>query len=104
MRAAPMPALRAPIMRAATDQWQVIVGNIGTVFDGTREITARVEYKNYVTLSKSGNGRAGGESVTLMKNGEPVAEHPGTNVESSRRQHPYPPARRPAPALPPRRR
>ena len=60
-------------------RWQVIVGNIGTVFDGTREAAARLEYKTYVIQSKSGNGRAGGESVTLMKNDEPVAEHFGSN-------------------------
>ena len=111
-------------VRAVEDErpyvrWEVIVGNVGTVFDGTREAAARVEYKNYVILSKSGNGRAGGESVTLMKNGEPVDEHFGANgsVDETRRrpamhaasmrplrEHPYPPPRRPGPRPLPRRR
>jgi hypothetical protein len=101
------------------DRWEVIVGNVGTVFDGTRESAARQTYKDYVIQSKSGNGRAGGEDVTLMKNGEPVNEHFGANgnVDETRRrpamhaasmrplrEHPYPPPRRPGPRPLPRRR
>jgi hypothetical protein len=70
-----------PGMRASANRWEVLVGNIGKVFDGTRESAARVAYKDYVIQSKSGNGRASGESVTLMKNGEPVSEHFGKNED-----------------------
>jgi hypothetical protein len=67
---------------AKSPGWQVVVGNIGTVFDGTRESAARVVFKDYVILSKSNNGRAGGESVTLLDpSGEPIAEHVGANEE-----------------------
>jgi hypothetical protein len=70
-------------------RWEVVVGNVGTVFDGTRESAARQEYKDYVILSKSGNGRAGGESVTLMCDGDIVQEHIGPNDQSddSPRRH-----------------
>jgi hypothetical protein len=72
----------------AGDRWEVVVGNVGTVFDGTRESAARQTYKDYVIKSKSNNGRAGGEDVTLMKNGEPVAEHFGTNQNEEARRRP----------------
>ena len=87
-----------PRVRAVEDErpyvrWEVIVGNVGTVFDGTRESAARQAYKDYVIKSKSGNGRAGGEDVTLMKNGEPVDEHFGSNgvmeTPSARESHGY---------------
>jgi hypothetical protein len=116
-----LPGRAAEQTMHAADRWEVIVGNIGTVFDGSRESAARATYKDYVIQSKSGNGRAGGEDVTLMQNGEPVDEHFGTNgnvdVDETRRrpamhaapmrplrEHPYPPPRRPGPRPLPRRR
>ena len=51
-----------------SDQWQVIVGNLGTVFVGS-ERTARREFNEYVRASRSKHCRASGENVTLF-NGE----------------------------------
>lgn len=57
-------------------EYIVNVGNIGNVHcDSLKEAEDR--YKEYVEWSKSGMGRAGGESVILMVDGEPVKEHFG---------------------------
>ncbi len=53
-----------------TNQYEVIVGNIGTVYSGPNHNTAFLTYSEYVTHSKSNYGRAGGESVTLFKDNE----------------------------------
>jgi hypothetical protein len=55
--------------------WQVIVGNVGTVYDGKDGFKAKQEYAAYKALSVEGYGRAGNEPVTLMRDGEPVWEH-----------------------------
>ena len=55
--------------------YSVIVGNIGYVHEGTNPVAARKEFGEYRTLSKQGYGRAAGEPVTLMKDGEPVLEY-----------------------------
>ena len=60
-----------------TENYQVIVGNIGTVYDGSNQTKANGIYDEYVQMSKDNYGRAGGESVTLMEDGEPIAEHFG---------------------------
>lgn len=57
---------------------QVIVGNIGTVYSGSNNKEAARVYKEYISQSKSNYGRAGGEDVTWMKNGEPHKEFTGT--------------------------
>lgn len=57
--------------------FEVIVGNVGTVHTGNDYATARKEYCIYVDVSKAGVGRAAGESVYLMKDGEPVMAHQG---------------------------
>lgn len=57
------------------DTWTVIVTNIGQVYDGTDEESARDTYWHYVDVSKSGAGRAGNEQVTLCRNGEPLREY-----------------------------
>lgn len=51
-------------------QYEVLVGNIGTVYSGTDEDEAQRTYNRYCTLSMTQNGRAAGESVTLFKDGE----------------------------------
>ena len=61
-------------------RWQCIVGNIGTVYDGTSEAEARDMFATYVTQSSTGYGRAAGEPVTLMRDDEIVAEHCGTQA------------------------
>jgi hypothetical protein len=59
--------------------FQVIVGNIGTVYDGNNFMQASCKFSEYVKQSKTGYGRAGGEDVTLMHWGEPRKEHAGSN-------------------------
>lgn len=47
--------------------FKVIVGNIGTVYDGPSRKEAGQHYHEYVSQSKSDCGRAGGESVTMWR-------------------------------------
>ena len=61
-------------------KYQVIVGNLGTVYEGDDRIVALGKYATYVSNSKTGYegvGRCTGESVTLMEDGEPEKEHLG---------------------------
>ena len=60
------------------NKWQVIVGNIGTVFDGDNGFLARNTYSEYVSQSKSNYGRAAGECVTLMRHDDIRLEYIGT--------------------------
>jgi len=55
----------------------IIVGNIGTVCEYACEKQARATFAEYVLCSKEMQGRAAGESVTLMQGGEILAEHIG---------------------------
>lgn len=64
-------------------QHQVIVGNIGTVYDGTNGYEARNTYFEFVRASKSGKGRAGGEDVTWMKGDDIHKEHQGSERRES---------------------
>jgi hypothetical protein len=57
---------------------QVIVGNIGTVYDGDDETEANRLFSEYREQSKSGHGRAAGEDVTWMRLGEVHMEFTGT--------------------------
>lgn len=57
------------------NDYEVIVGNVGTVTRTNDKGFAYSEYRGYVRLSKAGLGRVGNEPVTLMKNGEPLREH-----------------------------
>lgn len=51
-------------------KYQVIVGNIGTVYDGNLKGAALGAYKEYCRQSETGYGRAAGESVVLYIDGE----------------------------------
>ncbi len=62
----------SPIKQHA--QWEVIVGNIGSVYAGADEDKARRTYAGYVEQSVSGTGRAGNEDVTLLCDGDIVME------------------------------
>lgn len=66
-------------MRFSYEQetYEVVVGNIGTVWAGDDESDAREAFAEYVTQSRRMYGRAAGESVTLFAEGEPLAEHHG---------------------------
>ena len=57
--------------------YQVIVGNVGTVYDGDNRKEAEDAYADYVDFSKALMGRVGGEAVTLFCDGEILLEHPG---------------------------
>lgn len=56
-------------------KYQVVVGNIGTVYDGNSYLSACVHYSDYVTLSGKLHGRAAGEPVALFEDGHPIREH-----------------------------
>jgi len=54
--------------------YTVNVGNIGNIEESTRK-AAEATFREYCQQSKDGYGRAAGESVTLLVNGEPVKEY-----------------------------
>jgi len=56
-------------------QYEVIVGNIGSVHIGTNPVEARRIYGIYKAQSESGMGRAGNESVTILRNNEIDCEY-----------------------------
>jgi hypothetical protein len=62
-------------------QYDVVVGNIGYVYSGTSLDEARHLFDNYVEHSKLAFGRAAGESVTLLADGEIVDEHDGDRLD-----------------------
>jgi hypothetical protein len=56
--------------------YAVHVGNIGTVYDGADKREASRTFRHYVEQSKSGVGRAAGESVRIeSSDGTPVREY-----------------------------
>lgn len=55
--------------------WQVVVGNVGTVEDTSDRARAHDIYWVYVQYSDAGVGRAAGEPVYLMCDGEIEKEH-----------------------------
>jgi hypothetical protein len=57
------------------NKYDVVVGNIGTVFSGANKREALLVYSSYLKDSKSGTGNAGHEDVTLFANSEPIREH-----------------------------
>jgi hypothetical protein len=58
-------------------KFQVIVGNIGTVYDGNNYMQAMAAYSVYIRQSRNNYGRAAGEDVAVMHNGEPTHEYFG---------------------------
>ena len=58
--------------------YEVVVGNVGTIYNGPSLVEASKLYSDYVDISETRPGsRAGGEDVVLFKDGEPVREHEG---------------------------
>lgn len=55
--------------------FSVVVGNVGTVYDGNDLAEAQRDYEAYCTASQRRQGRAAGEAVTLFANGEITAEY-----------------------------
>jgi hypothetical protein len=62
--------------------YEVIVGNIGTVYSGPRLREALEAYAEYARQSRDLKGcRAYGEDVTMFKDGEIVYQHAGHTQE-----------------------
>jgi hypothetical protein len=59
-------------------RYDVVVGNIGTVYSGTDAAEAQRTFATYVQQSLSDSGRAGGEDVTLLRGDEVAQEHVGS--------------------------
>lgn len=55
--------------------FEVVVGNIGTVYTGHNRKQAIASYNTYVEKSVLNESRCGGESVYLLTNGEIEREH-----------------------------
>lgn len=65
-------------MTEQSTRYEVVVSNIGTVYNGEDEGLARDAYANYVYDSKAASfGREAGEDVALLIDGEPAKEHTG---------------------------
>lgn len=67
-------------MTIKTKTYQVVVGNIGRVYQGTSKHKAMDEYHSYLVQSIDG-GRVGGEPVTIFEDGEILQEYEGTLQE-----------------------
>jgi len=59
------------------NEYQVNVGNIGNIACDNKKEAIKT-YNEYVRQLKSNYGRSGGESVSLLVNGEPEREYFGT--------------------------
>lgn len=62
----------------AKNIYSVSVGNVGTIGYYTNKKNAIKVFQTCVEQSLSDIGRAGGEDVTLWKNGEPIKEYIGS--------------------------
>lgn len=61
-------------------RFEVIVGNVGTVYHGDDIEKARTIAATYIELSRGDSGRAAGESVTTLRDGAVIAEYIGRNT------------------------
>jgi hypothetical protein len=61
--------------------YELIVGNLGKVHFGSDEAEARMKFAAYVICSESPHTRASGEDVTLLEDGEIIAEHSSKNTD-----------------------
>jgi hypothetical protein len=57
--------------------YEVIVGNIGTVYRGGDVEEATALYVDYTDQSEMKSGRASGEDIVLMGDGEIILEYIG---------------------------
>lgn len=57
--------------------FEVIVGNVGTVYTGEGSASARHMFESYRAMSRDGYGRVAHESVTLFDDGEILDEFDG---------------------------
>lgn len=70
-----------------TGKQQIIVGNIGTVYEGGSAEDAGRTYSSYVDMSRTNKGRAAGEDVTWMVDGEIHSDHAGTLRQDDKVEH-----------------
>ena len=59
-------------------QYEVIVGNIGTVYTGSNEAKAIRTFHDYVATANTEGNRASGECVTLMTDSEITVQRSST--------------------------
>lgn len=57
--------------------YEVIVGNIGKVYDGDDLTEAQKHFDSYTEASSLPRGRASGENVTMLEDGEIIKEWAG---------------------------
>ena len=57
--------------------YTVVVGNVGTICETISERMAWRDYGQYAAMSLASYGRVSGESVTLLRDGEIMAEMVG---------------------------
>lgn len=62
---------------AAYGKWEVVVGNLGVVYEDYNLFWANSYFNTYVGQSRRGEGRVAGENVTLLCDGEIMKEHIG---------------------------
>lgn len=55
--------------------YEVIVGNVGTVYSGSDKAEAERKFDAYMVLSQQGYGRAAEQPVTMMADGEIYQEY-----------------------------
>ena len=55
--------------------YEVIVGNVGKIYDGDSAEDALDDFYDYVRASRNWIGAVAGEAVTLMQDGRPIHEH-----------------------------
>lgn len=76
----------APVASEAhSDDWDVIVGNIGTVYSGKNRATARRIFEEYKQQVWRPENRAYREPVHLFQNGELYDEYDGATLENDER-------------------
>jgi len=74
-------------------EYQVTVGNIGTVYDGESRNQARMQFDRYVLMSADGIGRASNESVILWCENEILDSYePDEDEYEGRKANPSTPA------------
>jgi hypothetical protein len=59
------------------DTYEVLVGNIGSVYRGNLLTTAKQVFDDYANSSKHRIGRSAGENVVIYQNGEEYLEYVG---------------------------
>lgn len=55
-------------------KYEVVVGNIGVVYCGHSKKAATANFQEYKTQSENNYGRAAGEPVTLLQDGDIIEE------------------------------